>query len=233
MATETRSFDDVVMVTSVARYTRAERSGLVAGDLVLSFGTHKPSELKEDPELIERIGPKDWLTILRGPVYFKMQPTEGIEGASFEPATPIESVEIPVDGPSWFNCTTGQQADGTTLLLPEHISPFWSLVPVMLYTRYRLWQMLTGSILVYGIAALFGTVPFLLTYFVASLPVLTSGSYLLKSFAEKQGYAKRGDVMIASASDAAAFELETAKRVYAARHPAPVPKPEPALDAAG
>jgi hypothetical protein len=106
-------------------------------------------------------------------------------------------------------------------------------MPVLLYTRYKLWQMLTGALLVYGIAAFMGLVPFILTYIVTSLPVLTSGSYLIKSAAEKQGYARRGEVIVASMSEAAALELETAKRNREARKPQPVVKaaPAPALDA--
>lgn len=232
MPMETRSFDDPVLVTAVGRYTPAERSGLIAGDLVLTFGPHKSSALKEDPDLVQRIGGKDWLTILRGEIYFKLQARDGLAGASFEATTPLDNVSIPAEGPSWFTCSCGMQADGTTLLIPEKISPLWTFLPVILYTRFRLWQMLTGAVLVYCLSAVMGFEAFLLAYFVSSLPVLTSGAYLMRSASEKQGYAKRGDVMVASWSDAAALEIQTAKRIYAARHPAPVPKVEPVMDAA-
>lgn len=233
MPMETRSFDDPVLVTTVVRYTPAERSGLVAGDIVLSFGAHKASALKEDPELVERIGAKDWLTVLRGDVYFKLQPRDGLNGATFEPATPLENIEIPVEDSSWFVCSAGMQSNGSLLLVPQYLSPFWTLIPVLLYARFRLWQMMTGAVLVYFIAAMMGVVPFILTYIVTSLPVLTSGAYLVRSAAEKQGYAKRGDVMIASNRDAAALEIETTKRSQAARKPQPAPKvTEPVMDGA-
>lgn len=224
MGLETRSFDDPVLVTAVGRYTPAERSGLVAGDIILAFGTHKPSELKEDPELVDRIGAKDWLAVLRGPVYFKLQPRDGLAGATFEAATPLENVEIPAEGPGWYSCSAGMQSDGSLMLVPETISPFWVFMPVLLYARYRLWQMMTGAVLVYGITAMMGLVPFVLTYVVTSLPILTSGAYLIRSIAEKQGFAKRGDIMIATSGDIAALEVETYKRNQAARKPAPPPK---------
>ena len=231
MPMETRSFDDPVLVTAVLRYTPAERSGLVQGDLILSFGARKTSDLKDDPEFIQNIGAKDWLTILRGDVYFKLQPRDGLEGATFEAATALDQVSVPVDDGKWLHYSSGMQADGILLLMPERISGLWSIVPVMLYTRYRLWQMLTGAFLVYGIAAMMGLVPFILTYVVTSLPVLTSGAYLIRSAAEKQGYAKRGDVMVANGSDAAALEIETTKRSRAARKPPlPTPKTEAVID---
>lgn len=209
MKTELRTFDNPVQVTHVSRYTPAERNGLVAGDIVLALGLHNPTEVLENPELPSSLKKGEWLLLRRGDVTFRLAVGEGLSGCTFEATTPAEGVVIPSDG-QWEGYWGGVQTGGAMILVPDHISWVWALLPPLLYARFHNWQMLAAIVLVWAIALVEGPVTFILAYFIAAIVAMTGGSSMLVDASKKQGYAPRGHYGLASYQSAAALELATA-----------------------
>ena len=223
MKTEQRTFDSPVQVTHVARYSKAERNGLVAGDLVLALGAHAPTEVLENPELITTLKRGEWLLLRRGDVGFRLAVGEGLEGSTFEATTPAENVTMPSSG-QWVTYWGGTQTGGAMVLVPDHLSWGWTLLPPLLYARFHNWQMLAAIGLVWSIALVEGPVTFLLSYFIAVAVAMVGGSSMLVDASKKQGYAARGHYGLASYQSAAALELVTEQVLKANAHAHP-PKP--------
>ena len=213
MLSETRTFEDLVVVTAVARFTPAERTGLVVGDLIVSFGLHAPSIALDDREMLQSLKRTDWLTILRGGVMFRLSCSEGLHGFEFEAAAPVELIVVPT-GLNWNHYWGGVQLNGSMTLIPNNISPLWTLFPPFLYLRFRQYQMLTATLLVLCVSFLAGGMVVLIIAYVATaiLPWL-AGPDLLREAAIKQGYLARGSYAIASHSLAASLEIETANAI--------------------
>ena len=224
MKTELRTFDNPVLVTSVPRYTPAERNGFVAGDIILALGAHAPKDILEDPELARTLKRGEWLLMLRGGVAFRLAVGEGLEGCVFEATTPAEGVEVPSSG-QWEGYWGGIQTGGAMVLVPDHISWAWALFPPLLYARFRNWQMLSAVGLVWTIAFVEGPVTFVLAYCIAVLAALAGGSGMLVDATKKQGYAPRGHYGLASYKSAAALELVTARILSPSAHPHPPKAP--------
>jgi hypothetical protein len=224
MQIEARTFDDIVVVTSVARFTQAERTGLVVGDMIVSFGFHAPSIALDDRELLQSLKRTDWLTILRNGVMFRLSCSEGLQGLDFEAATPAELIEVPT-GLDWDHYWGGVQPNGSMTLIPDRISALWTLFPPFLYLRFRQWQMLTATLLVWGVSFLAGGMVMLVIAYVATavLPWL-AGPNLLREAAIKQGYLARGSYAIASHSLAASLEIATANAIREQRKTSKLPK---------
>ena len=212
MKTEQRTFDNPVQVTSVERYSPAERNGLVTGDLVLALGAHAPTEALENPEIIATLKRGDWLLLRRGDVAFRLGIGEGLQGAAFEATTPAEDVTMPSDG-QWVTYWGGTQTGGAMVLIPDHISWGWALLPPLLYARFHNWQMLSAIALVWCIALVEGPITFILSYLVAVAVAMVGGSSMLVDASKKQGYAARGHYGLASYKSAAALELVTAEKL--------------------
>jgi hypothetical protein len=211
MKTEQRTFDNPAQVTHVTRYSPAERNGLVAGDLVLSFGAHSPAEILENSEIAATLKRGDWLLMRRGDVAFRLAIGEGLEGCTFEATTAAENVTMPSSG-QWNNYWGGVQSTGSMVLVPDHISWVWALTPPLLYARFHNWQMLSAISLVWTIAFVEGPVTFVLSYLIAVAVALVGGSGMLVDASKKEGYAARGTYGLASYKSAAALELITAQR---------------------
>jgi len=220
MKTETRTFDDLVKVSQVGRYTPAERIGLLAGDLILSFGIYSPSDISADSDLIAKIKRNDWLFILRGDVPFRLMFGEGIEGALFESAGPAENIIVPT-GVSWTQYWGGMQTTGQTIFVPDTISPWWAIVAPLLYARYRNWQMLAAVVLVWLVALTQGPVTFALAYLVSIAPAMFGGASLMRDALQKQGFVPRGTYSIARHTDVAALEIITCERLRLIRQNKP------------
>ncbi len=224
MKTEVRTFDDLVKVSQVGRYTPAERTGLLAGDLILSFGIHPPSDISADSDLIATLKRNDWLFILRGEVAFRLMYGEGIEGAQFESASPVENITVPT-GVSWMQYWGGIQTNGQTIFVPDTISPWWGLVPPLLYARYRNWQMLAAIMLVWLVAFTQGAVTFALAYLVSIAAAMFGGASLMRDALQKQGFVPRGTYSIARHTDVAALEIITCERLRLIRQNKPAAPP--------
>jgi hypothetical protein len=212
MKTEQRIYDNPVQVINVERYSPAERNGLVTGDLVLALGSHAPTEVLENPEVITTLKRGDWLLLRRGTVAFRLAIGEGLQGAIFEATTPAEDVTIPSDG-QWVTYWGGTQSGGAMVLVPDHISWGWALLPPLLYARFHNWQMLSAIGLVWSIALVEGPITFILSYLIAVAVAMAGGSSMLVDASKKQGYAARGHYGLASYQSAAALELVTAEKL--------------------
>lgn len=224
MQIETRTFDDLVVVTTVQRFTPAERTGLLVGDLIVSFGVHPPSLAIEDREILQTLKRTDWLTVLRGDVMFRLSFNEGLQGVEFEAATPAELIEVPA-GANWPHYWGGVQSSGGMILIPDNISSLWTFFPPFLYARFRQWQMLTANLLVLSVGYLSGgIVLFIIAYIATVILPLLKGSSLLREASIKQGYLARGSYAIASHSLVAALEMTTATAIKENRELARRPK---------
>lgn len=221
MNTEQRTFDNPVLVTHVARFSKAERNGFIAGDLILALGAHAPTEVLEDPELVNRLKHGDWLLIRREDLAFRLAVGEGLEGCTFEATTPAENVTIPSSG-QWVTYWGGIQTGASMILVPDEISWVWALCPPVLYARFHSWMMLTAIALVWAIALVEGPVTFILSYLIAVAVAVAGGSAMLVDASKKQGYAARGHYGLASYQSAAALELLTEKLMKPKPH---APKP--------
>jgi hypothetical protein len=210
MKTEQRTFDHPAQIASVARYSKAERNGLIAGDLILSFGSHSPTELIEDPGMASKLKPGEWLLMVRGGVPFRLAIGEGLEGCVYEATTPAENITLPSSG-QWETYWGGVQTGGAMVLVPENFSWVWTLFPPLLYARFRNWQMITAILLVWGIALVEGPITFALSYIIAVAVAMAGGSRMLIDASQKQGYSPRGSYGLASYATAAALELKTAE----------------------
>ncbi len=233
MKTETRTFDDVVVVTKVTRYTPAERMGLVAGDCILSFGPHPPHAIVSDNDLLGTLKRSDLLFIMRGKTAFKLVYSEGLDGATFEAGRPLEDVTIPT-GVNWPHYWGGMQTTGELILVPDHISPIWAILPPLLYARFRNWQMLSAICLVWCVGLIEGPVTLAMAYLVSVAAALFGGASMMREASERQGYVPRGSYFIARGSDAAALEVTTAERMRRIRSGLPpvLPSEEPTEKAA-
>jgi len=210
MKTELRTFDYPVQVISVNRYSKAERNGVIVGDLILSFGAHSPTELIEKPEMAAQLKAGEWLLMVRAGVPFRLAVREGLDGCTYEATTPAENITMPSSG-QWENYWGGVQSGGAMLLVPENISWGWALFPPLLYARFHNWQMITAVGLVWCIALVEGPITFVLSYFISVAVALAGGSKMLIDASQKQGYAPRGSYGLASYSSAAALEIVTAE----------------------
>jgi hypothetical protein len=111
------------------------------------------------------------------------------------------------------------------ILIPEKLSCVWTFFPPLLYTRFRQWQMLTATLLIWCVGYLSGGIVIFIIAYAATviLPLLT-GSNLLREAAMKQGYLARGYYAVASHSLVAALEIATANTIKESRELAKRPK---------
>ena len=149
---------------------------------------------------------------MRGKTAFKLVYGEGLEGAAIEAGRPLENVTVPT-GLHWPHYWGGMQNTGELILVPDHISPLWAILPPLLYARYRNWQMLAAIALVWCVGLVEGPVTLAMAYLVSVAAALFGGASMMREASERQGYVARGSYFIARGADAAALEVVTAERV--------------------
>ena len=203
--------DDVAAVDLVERGSPAERTGLMAGDRILRFGRHLPSEVIAHEDPMSLLGRADWMLVLREEVLFKLAVGAGVEGAEMRRGERLDDLETPGDTETWTACHGALGRGRGLIVLPDRISPFWSLFPPLLFARYHLWQFTAAVMLIYAVAGAFGFVPALLAYATSMITVGAGGAALLRDAAAKQGWHPTARLAVASWSDAAKLEVVTAK----------------------
>lgn len=206
------SLEDAVEVESVARGSKAERIGLVPGDVILRFGRHAPSEAIEAPTIIGLLGRHETLTVLRGDVVFRLAVGPGPEGAEYVRARPLEGIALPAEDGDWIPCHGALRRGKGMLVLPDETSAIWALVPLVCFARHHLWQMAAATALVYGIAAAMGAVPFVLAYVTSMVTVAIGGPALMRDAAVRQGWQPTARLQLAAEGDAPKLEVATAER---------------------
>ncbi len=212
MSNEPRTITDLVLVTAIARHTPGDRSGLLQGDLVLSFGDYPPSKLIADSDLLLNLKSTDWMLVMRGTSLFRLNIGDGLEGCDFDVAPPAENVVMPA-GTAWPIYWGATQTSGAMVLVPDDISVIWSIVPPLLFARFRSWHLLVGLALVWSVALVQGAETFAVAYLVSVALAIVGGPSLIREAAEKQGYVHHGTYAIPSHMDAAAIELQSEKMI--------------------
>ncbi len=226
MRAEIRSFEDVAHVKAVPRYSKAERSGLLAGDMIIAFGQYPPKVVQESPDLLETMRPDDLVAIIRDGVYFRLAFGDGFESAEIEAGPAAEGVPVP-PGIDWPRYWGGMQWDNGFILIPERISWIWSLFPPLLYTRFRQWLMFAATVLTWAVGYLAGgPVVFALAYIATALLPMVLGASLLREGAMKQGFIPRGYYSLASSGHVACLEIATTQSMKKAKD-APRPSAPP------
>mgnify|MGYP006274486439 FL=1 len=86
-----------VRVTDVEKLSPGEKLGLLAGDILLKIGQREPLEALEMPSVLEEIGAqKDWITVLRDKIIFKVATIGGATGITLEPYPLAEDINVDV-----------------------------------------------------------------------------------------------------------------------------------------
>ena len=210
MSVSTETFTGTaVRVTGVERLSPAEKLGLLQGDVLLRIGRREPLEALEMPSVLEEIGAeKDWITVMRDKVIFRISTVGGAMGVTLEPFPLQEEVTVSVNG-AWTPFYAAIRHDDALLLLPERIAAVWLPFPVIAYGYYRLWQMVAATVFLYGIGFATSTLAFVVIYCSSIVTLAIGGPIFLRDTAVKDGFMPRARVALASKDDAAHLELVT------------------------
>ncbi|MEY4091865.1 MAG: hypothetical protein RLZZ496_1047, partial [Pseudomonadota bacterium] len=126
-----------VKVTDVEKLSPGEKLGLLAGDILLKIGQREPLEALEMPSILEEIGAqKEWITVLRDKIIFKMATIGGATGVTLEPYPLTNEITINIKE-AWTPYYSAIRHEDSLLLLPERISPIWLPFPIIAYGYFR------------------------------------------------------------------------------------------------
>lgn len=199
----------VVRVTEVEKLSPGEKLGLLPGDILLKIGRREPLEALEMPSVLEEIGAeKDWITVKRDKLVFRIATYGGATGITLEPY-PLET-EITVEAKdAWTPFYSAIRPDDSLLLLPERVASFWLPVPLIAYGYFRLWQMMAATVFLYGIGFATGTLAFIVIYIASVIILAVGGPLLLRDAAVKDGFLPRARIALADSDDAPKLEMTT------------------------
>lgn len=198
-----------VKVTEVEKLSPGEKLGLLPGDILLKIGKREPLEALEMPSILEEIGAeKEWITVQRDKIIFRISTIGGAMGITIEPYPLQGEVTLEVKD-SWTPFYSAIRLDDSLLLLPERISAFWLPFPLIAYGYFRLWQMMGATIFMYGIGYATSTLAFVIIYIASIVTLAMGGPMFLRDTAVKDGFLPRARIALAHADDAAKLEMTT------------------------
>ena len=199
----------VVKVTEVEKLSPGEKLGLLPGDVLLKIGKREPLEALEMPSILEEIGAeKEWITVQRDKIIFRLSTIGGATGVTLEPYPLQRDVVLEVKG-SWTPFYSAIRLEDSLLLLPERISFYWLPVPLIAYGYFRLWQMMAATVFMYGIGFATSSLAFIVVYIGSIVTLAMGGPMFLRDTAVKDGFLPRARVALASPDDAAKLEMTT------------------------
>lgn len=193
-------------VTEIERLSLADRSGLIVGDVILRLGDRDPVDAIVEGDLLMGLGNKEWITVLRGTVIFKLLFGHGLMGLTLAETELLDPVKVRPDA-RWRSYLSAIRPGESLLILPEVPAAHWWPIPLLAYGYFRLWQMAGATVFLYGIGAAIGFLPFCLTYGISVFTFVAGGSSALKDAAHKDGYLPRSKIALASPDDIPELEL--------------------------
>lgn len=198
----------VAKVAAIEKFSLADRSGLLVGDIILQLGNRNPLEAINDPDMLMSLGNKEWITILRDKVIFKVMFGSGLRGLELVQGELLDAVKER-ENPRWKSYLSAVRPGETLLILPEVPPAHWWPIPLIAYGYYRLWQMVGATLFLYGIGGAVGLLPFCLTYGISVFTFVAGGASALKDAAHKDGYLPRSKIALSSPDDIHELELVT------------------------
>lgn len=208
MGTETFS-GTAVRVTTVEKLSPGDKLGLLQGDVLLKIGKREPLEALEMPSILEEIGAeKEWITVLRDQIIFKMATLGGASGITLEPYPLTDELSVTVKG-AWTPFYSAIRQEDSLLLIPERIGLIWLPIPLIAYGYYRLWQMMAATIFMYGIGFATSSLAFGVVYLASIVTLAMGGPMFLRDTAVKDGFLPRSRVALADPADVSKLELTT------------------------
>jgi hypothetical protein len=198
-----------VKVTNVEKLSPGEKLGLLAGDVLLKIGQREPLEALEMPSILEEIGAqKEWITVLRDKIIFKMATIGGATGVTLEPYPLANEITVDIKE-AWTPYHSAIRHEDSLLLLPERISPIWLPFPIIAYGYFRLWQMMAATIFMYGIGFATSTLAFVVVYIGSIITLAMGGPMFLRDTAIKDGFLPRARIALANPDDGPKLEMTT------------------------
>ena len=148
------------------------------------------------PSILEEIGAeKEWITVQRDKIIFRVSTIGGAMGITIEPYPLQGEVTLEVKD-SWTPFYSAIRLDDSLLLLPERISAFWLPFPLIAYGYFRLWQMMGATIFMYGIGYATSTLAFVIIYIASIVTLAMGGPMFLRDTAVKDGFLPRARVAL-------------------------------------